>query len=172
LRLYFTLAITLVMTLAAVLDLRSRRIPNPLIVLGLAAALLPRFAVGLAAVGMGVAGAGVGLLIGLGLFALGAMAGGDGKLLMVVGAFFGPVQLFGALLSIAVAGGILAIAAAIAGGTILPALLSTGRLLQYLVSFGRAGEARALESSGAQRVPYAVAIAAGSLFWWFWGGIV
>src|SRR5690242_1428893 len=115
LRLYFTVALVVVMGLAAAVDLRSRRVPNVLVAMGMAAALLPRFAVGLPAVGMGVAGAGVGLLIGLALFALGAMAGGDGKLLMVIGAFFGPVQLFGALLSIAVAGGILAIAAAIGG---------------------------------------------------------
>ncbi len=163
-------ALVVVMGAAAVADLRTRRIPNSLIVVGLLAALLPRLWAGLPELGLGVAGAGVGLLAGLGCFALGAMAGGDGKLLMVAGAFFGPVQVLGAFLAIAVAGGLLAIAAAIAGGTILPAVLSTGRLLQYYLSFGRVGERGTLASAGAQRVPYAVAIAVGSVVWRFWGG--
>jgi prepilin peptidase CpaA len=170
LQLLRSVAITAVLVAAAVADVRTRRIPNSLLLCGLAVALLARAPEGISGVAQGAMGAGVGLVIGLVLFAIRALGGGDGKLLMVAGAFFGPVQLFGALLAIAIAGGVLAIGAAIAGGTILPAMLSTGRLLRYLLSFGRRGEARTLDSSGAQRIPYGVAIAAGSLVWWFWGG--
>jgi prepilin peptidase CpaA len=165
-----SLALVVVLVVAAISDVRTRRIPNSLVLGGLAVALLARVPDGLSGTALGAAGAGVGLVIGLALFALGALGGGDGKLLMVVGAFFGPVQFLGALLAIAIAGGVLAVAMAIAGGTILPAMLSTGRLLRYLLTFGRGGELRTLESSGAQRIPYGVAIAAGSLAWWFWGG--
>lgn len=165
-----TIVLVTVMGAAAVADLRTRRIPNSLVIVGMMAALLLRLWAGLPVLWLGVGGAGVGLLAGLGCFALGAMAGGDGKLLMVAGAFFGPVQVLGAFLAIAVAGGVLAVVAAIARGTIVPAVLSTGRLLQYYLSFGRAGEARTSASTGAQRVPYAVAIAVGSVVWRFWGG--
>jgi prepilin peptidase CpaA len=155
---------------AAVLDYRTRRIPNALVLAGLCVALVLRALQGGDAITAGLIGAAIGLGIGYGLFTLGVFGGGDGKLLMAVGACFGgPDRMLGALLAIAVAGGGLGILWAVRQGVVLPVLLNTGRTLKYLLTFGRAGTLRTERSPGAISVPYGIAIAAGSLIWWFWG---
>jgi len=165
-----TAALVALVLAAAVLDLRTRRIPNRLVFAGLGAALALRGLVGVEAITAGLLGAAIGLAFGYGLFALGVFGGGDGKLLMAVGAFFGgPDRILGALLAIAVAGGGLGILWAVRQGVVLPVLLSTGRTVKYLLTFGRAGSLRTERSPGAISVPYGLAIAAGSLIWWFWG---
>jgi len=157
-------------TLAAALDLRDRKIPNWLIFAGTGAALLLRGLLGLELLRAGLVGTGIGLAVGYGLFALGVFGGGDGKLLMAVGACFGgPDRILGALLAIALAGGVLGILWAVREKVLLPLLLNTGRTMTYLLTLGRAGSLRTMTSPGAISVPYGVAIAAGSLIWWFWG---
>ena len=86
---------------AAVWDLKFRRIPNLLTVSGLLVALILRGIQGASPLIDGVIGAGVAALVSLPLFALGALGGGDGKLLIAIGGFMGPVRLAGALLMIA-----------------------------------------------------------------------
>ncbi len=49
-------------------------------------------------------------------------------------------------------------------------LASSFSLGKQWVLFGRAGVAPTLESPGVMSVPYGVAIAIGSLVWWFLGG--
>jgi prepilin peptidase CpaA len=155
---------------AAALDYRTRRIPNWLVLAGLAIALLLRALQGADAITAGLIGAAIGLGVGYTLFALGVFGGGDGKLLMAVGAYFGgPGAILGAFLAIALAGGALGIIWSVRAGVILPVLLNTGQTLKYLVTFGRAGSLRTGHSAIAMSVPYGLAIAAGSLIWWFWG---
>lgn len=165
-----TIALLGLVLVAAVIDFRTRRIPNRLVFAGLGVALLLRALQGADAITAGLIGAAIGLGVGYGLFALGVFGGGDGKLLMTVGAFFGgPDRMLGALLAIAVAGGGLGIVWAVRQGVVLPVLVNTGRTLKYLLTFGRAGSLRTERSPGAISVPYGLAIAAGSLIWWFWG---
>ena len=157
------------MGLAAVSDLRSRRIPNRLTAGSLIIALVLRGIVGLGPLLDGLAGAGLALAVGLLLFALGGFGGGDAKLLVVVGAFLGFGPTVGALLLIGVLGGLLGIFEAVRRRSILPAAYNAAGMMRRWVTFGRKGEGRTLESPGAVAVPYGVAIATGAVAWWFWG---
>ncbi len=147
----------------------TRRIPNPLTLAMLIAGLAVRAWVGTPALVDGLLGAALGLLVGLVLFRLGALGGGDGKLLIGVGAFLGWREFPPALLLIGVLGGLLGVAEAVRRGVILPAVLNAGRMMRYWLTMGRSGEQRSLTSPGAVAVPYGLAIALGALVWWFWG---
>jgi prepilin peptidase CpaA len=154
---------------AAVCDVRARRIPNALTVAALLVALVLRGAMGGGELLLGLAGFGMALLVLVPLFALGGVGGGDVKLLAAVGAFLGPTAFIVALLATAIAGGAMSLAWAIRRGVILPVLFSTGGLLKYVITFGHGGERTTRESPGAVSVPYAIAIAAGTLFALWYG---
>lgn len=155
---------------AAWIDLRSRRIPNRLTLGILLCGLLLRVLEGLGPLAQGLLGAGLGLAIAVVLFGLGAVGGGDGKLLIGVGAFLGYERYVGALLLIAVLGGLLGLVEAVRRGVILPAAVNAAGMVRRWLTLGRRGERRTLESPGAVTVPYGLAIAAGTVVWWFWGG--
>ncbi len=155
---------------AAWTDVRSRRIPNRLTLGILVSGLVLRALDGLGPLAEGLLGAGLGLAIAVVLFGLGAMGGGDGKLLIGVGAFLGYEQYVGALLLIAVLGGVLGLFEAVRRGIILPAALNAVGMVRRWVTFGRGGVVRTVDTPGAVTVPYGVAIALGTIVWWFWGG--
>jgi prepilin peptidase CpaA len=165
-----TAAFVVVMVLAAILDLRSRRIPNALTVSGAAIALILRAPLGWDALGSGLLGLGLGLLLTVPLFLVKALGGGDVKLLAAVGAFMGPVNLAGACLLIMLVGGVIAISETVRRGAIRTTLINVGYLLLRLVSPGRRYMAPTLGSPTAMAIPYGVAIAVGALVWWFSGG--
>lgn len=147
--------------LALLSDIRNRRLPNRLTVAGLAAALLLRAFAGPAAVLDGLGAGLAALAISLPLFAVGGIGGGDAKLLAALGAFAGLQQLWPALLTAGVLGGVLALALTIRGRVVVAALLNVGALGRYILSGGRRGSRPRLDSPGAIRVPYGVAIALG-----------
>lgn len=125
----------IVTAMAAVVDARRREIPHVfpavLAVCAVGAAFLDL--IGWSALAMGAA---LGLGLGLALFALGAMGGGDAKLLAAVGACLGPLPLLSALVYVGVIGGALSAVAmmrksrevaygpAIASGLFVHALVS------------------------------------------------
>jgi prepilin peptidase CpaA len=152
-------------------DLRSRRIPNWLTIGGMLAGLAVRVAMGPGPVGNAVLGIGLAALLALPFFAMGALGGGDVKLLMAVGAFMGPADLAWASLAIAVVGGVVALLEAMRRGVLLPTLASCGALILSWVTLGRRGKERMPGGDGRLAVPYGVAIAVGSLLWWFAGGL-
>jgi len=157
------------MATAAYFDLRYRRIPNVLTVTGLLIGLLLRGADGLDPLASGLMGAGLAALVSLPLFAMRALGGGDGKLLIAAGGFLGPDRFVGAMLLIAIIGGIMALLDALRRKIVLPVLLNTADLMKRIVTFGRAGSPHGLSSPGSVTIPYGVAIAIGSVLWWFWG---
>ena len=75
-----------VLLVACWTDLRSRRIPNWLTVGGMLAGLAVRASMGPGPVGTGILGIALAALLALPFFAMGALGGGDAKLLMAVGA--------------------------------------------------------------------------------------
>jgi Flp pilus assembly protein protease CpaA len=123
---------------AAASDLAWRRVPNVLVLTGmlLALALHWRLGGGGALLAQGLAGASVGLLLFLPLYAVGGMAAGDVKLLAMAGSFVGPWQALQVALLSAMAGGVLA-------------------LVCLQLARWRGGKADGM--------PYAVAIAAGTI---------
>lgn len=159
----------MVMAAAAAWDLKYRRIPNLLTVSGLLLALVMRGIQGADPLIDGVIGAGVAALVSLPLFAVGALGGGDGKLLIAIGGFMGPARLAGALLMIALVGGVMGVLDAYRRGVLLPVILNCLDLIKHWATLGRQGRRVALAMPGAITIPYGVAIAVGAVMWWFWG---
>ena len=115
----------------------------------------------------GVTGAILAFVLCLPFWVLGVLGGGDAKLLMALGGFTGPRDLLPGLLVIASLGGILGAADAMRKGILLPVLYNCGDIIKHWASLGRRGHNRSLATTGALAIPYGVAIALGSLVWWF-----
>jgi prepilin peptidase CpaA len=114
----------------AVIDLRTRRIPNLL--------TLPAAALGILFSMTGYAGQSVGsALLGLVLGAVfmlpgymwGGTGAGDVKLMAAVGSLLGPSLVMRAFLASAVAGGVLAVAVAISRGQFFATVLGAARMI-------------------------------------------
>jgi len=161
--------LSLVVVVAAITDLRSRRIPNWL--------TLPAIPVGVAAQTIygdgfwqGLLGACGGFLALLFLFAVGAGGAGDVKLFTVVGSFVGIRNLVEVFVLVALLGGVAAVFVALRAGAL-------GRVLRNISSIfmslgrGRWDEFRErsdLNRPGALSLAYGAVIAAGSLlFLWY-----
>jgi prepilin peptidase CpaA len=143
---------------AAVIDLRTRRIPNIL------TATLAAIGIGLAAAGFGRVGLGaalLGCLLGLAFMMpghiFGATGAGDVKLLAAAGALLGPKDTIYAFLYTAIAGGVLALIVAVARRRLSQTLESTSRL----VAGGEQARTEIESTSSDNRFAYAPAIAIG-----------
>ncbi len=183
---YSVLATLTVLLLAAAWsDLRQRRIPNAVVFPGALLALLlhtilPAGDGFLAPVpgGLGLGGAlkglAFGLLILLPFYRARGMGAGDVKLMAMVGAFLGPVQIWPVIFATLLAGGALAILMALRQrvfGRVFKNvyLMLFGGLLRLIRRALRAATPATTESApaGAEmsgvQLPYGAAIAAGSL---------
>jgi prepilin peptidase CpaA len=144
--------------LAAAIDLRTRRVPNPL------TATLAALGVGFAASGISSLTVGAslaGLVLGLAFMLPGHLFGGTGagdvKLFAAAGALMGPAPIVTAFLYTALAGGAMAIAIAARRGRLQRTL---GRTAQLVASGG--SNAALIEAPiENNRFPYAPAIAVG-----------
>jgi prepilin peptidase CpaA len=153
-----TAVVAVGMGAAAVIDLRTRRIPN------LLTATLAAVGVGLAAAGFGRVGLGasiLGCLLGLAFMMpghiFGATGAGDVKLLAAAGALLGPKDTIYAFLYTAIAGGVLALVVAVARRRLSHTLASTSGLVT-----GREQARADVESASSDnRFAYAPAIAIG-----------
>lgn len=163
---------------AAWSDLRRQRIPNVLVLAGMLLALalhsvLPSGHGFLSVLpgGLGFLGALNGLVFGLlallPFYLLRAMGAGDVKLLAMVGAFVGPVDIWWALLFTLVAGGALSVVLALHRGMLAGVLQNLHLMFLNLMFAAGSKEAvrpaRALVT--ASPMPYGVAIAVGSIGW-------
>ena len=171
LRIVTTVVLLTVLALAAALDVRTRRIPNVLTVGALLAALALQTPAGGTAVLGGLGGAALALLFVVPFFLLGALGGGDAKLIVAAGAFLGPAEVPGALGVTALAGGVLAIAAAVRAGALVPMLRSSAALAARAMTLGRSGSTAPAPVSNTLSVPYGVAIAIGVATWWLGRGL-
>ncbi|WP_219118079.1 prepilin peptidase [Janthinobacterium sp. UMAB-56] len=155
-------------------DVRSRRIPNGLVFGGALAALLLHAVLTPAGGGLGVPAALAGLALGLALllpmYMLRALGAGDVKLMAMVGAFMGPQQLMSATLLTLLAGGVLSLLVAACTGVLRQVLGNSYRMLFYSLLRGVSGGNARLDAPQAAsgRLPYAIAIAAGTLLSFFW----
>ena len=156
-------AALVVVALACVSDLRTRRIPNVL-TFGAAAGACGFFFAqrGFGGMGWAVAGWVVGGLMFLPLFALRGLGGGDVKLVAALGAWLGPAGAAWLALWAAMAGGPIAIGMALSHGYLGRALANVWSLLMFWRVAGvRPHPTLALESAEGPRLPYSVPIAVG-----------
>lgn len=165
-----------VLAFAVTSDVRHGRVPNLLVVLGTLAATVFHT---VAAPGEGVldtspgsiglvsllGGLMVGLVGLMPLYALRAMGAGDVKLMMVVGTFLGPLQTFGVIVLTFAAGGVLALAMALWQRSFKQLALNLRFMLTTSAVNAVTGQSAKFEplQQTAGRMPYAVAIAAGTL---------
>lgn len=175
----------LLLFVAAWHDIRTRRIPNILVFPGaivgvLLHVLFPQEMGGLGVLGS-LAGWGTGLVLLLPLYLLRIMGAGDVKLMAMTGAFLGAQETVGALLCVLLAGGVLALGAALCQGKLrvlwlnlnvmLLRTLAGGTMTGLFVSGkpgesaagGGAGDAVESATESAGTLPYGVAIAAGTM---------
>jgi prepilin peptidase CpaA len=148
---------------ACVTDLRSRRIPNVL-TFGAAAAALVYGGVtgGWSGLGSAVLGWLIGAVAFIVPFALGGLGGGDVKLLAAIGAWLGPIGAIWVALYTGVAGGIMAVAVALASGYLRKAISNVSLLLMHWRVWGlRPLSEVSLDGSDGPRLAYALPIFAG-----------
>jgi len=163
---------------AAWTDLRTRRIPNALTVGGAGLALALRAVEGgTTMLTSGLLGLAIAFGLALPLFALGAMGGGDVKLLAAVGAFLGTERLLVGLLAIAVTGGLVALVVAIRHGRLAETVGRAARLpVRFLLpahlrpDLGGASE-RTIDTPDALTIPYGVPIGLGAVVAWVLKGV-
>lgn len=158
---------------AAILDVQHHRIPNWLTYPGIALGILLRSVFfGLKGLGSGVAGSLIAGGIVFLFYVVRAMGAGDVKLLAAIGSLVGPSHAVIVLLATAICGGVLAIIYAICSGRIGATLKNVGVVLKFHSSSGMQAHPEInLDNPSALRMPYGLAIAAGTLYsfvgtWW------
>lgn len=164
--------LTALLLSAVIVDLRSRRIPNTLVLTGLVLAFIAH-TVALGTGSMPLAGPAwwaplAGLLTGLAsllpLYLLQATGAGDVKLMAMVGAFIGVQSVLTATLYTLLAGGLLSLVFMLGRGVTAQTLTNVRFLLTdwaLRASTGQGARLAPLQTTAA-RLPYAVAIALGT----------
>ncbi|SDY66936.1 prepilin peptidase [Nitrosomonas sp. Nm58] len=159
----------ILLLLAALQDIRHYRIPNAVVFPGaitgvLLHTLLPQELSGLGILNA-LAGLGVGLAVLLPLYLLRAMGAGDIKLMAMIGAFVGPASMLNVTLYILLAGGALAIGVVLWKGKLARLIdnLKIMLLMRLAGSSIASLPATGMLPESAGKLPYGVAIAAGTL---------
>ena len=159
----------IVLAVASFTDMRSRRIPNwlvlPFMVAGIA---VSGWLHGWHVIGQSVGGLALAALVLGAFFWMGVMGMGDVKLYAAIGAWIGPSQLILAMVITAMAGGVMAIGWAVCGGFLGELLRGSGDLMVGLKQRGlRPHPELVLANPLARKMPYAPAIAIGTLISFF-----
>ncbi|MGO9465600.1 MAG: prepilin peptidase [Isosphaeraceae bacterium] len=159
--------VSLILIEAAVIDGRSLRVPNWLtyhfLLAGLALAVLTG---GSDKLMWSTAGAIVGLLSLLPLYAIGGMGAGDVKLMAGLGAWIGPWLVFEAFVSTALVGAGIALGMMAYTGEIWKHLIMTqeiGREILVIRNPSALAERAAQRKPGMMLLPYGIPIAIGSI---------
>ena len=154
----------IVLAVATFMDLRVRRIPNWLVLPFLAAGIVASgWLHGWPGVGQSFAGMGLGILIYGFFFWAGGMGAGDVKLCAAIGAWIGPSQLFIALVMTGIVGGIMVLCWAAFGGFGKELFKETSDLVLLWKPRNGSDSQVALSDPVRRKMPYAPAIAIGTL---------
>jgi prepilin peptidase CpaA len=161
--------LTLALTLsAALLDWRSRRIPNWLTVPG----LILGVAVNTALTGwhgtlFALGGAGLALLILLPLVLLRALGAGDWKLMGAVGAFLGWKLFLFVMFGSILASGVMAVVQVYRTGRVMETLRNMLTLVKGFFAFGlKKNPQISLDNPRLLKLPFGVAVAAATIACW------
>jgi prepilin peptidase CpaA len=159
------------LTIATWHDVRSHRIPNLLILVGLVTGILSgAWLNGFAGVIHAMAGGLVGLFTLLPLYLLRTLGAGDVKLMAVVGLYLGPVDVLMVILGTFLAGGVMALVLAMRFGMMSQLLQNIKLMLLGAVVKMSAGQVPSMNDLPVSvgKLPYAVAITAGTLGYLGW----
>jgi prepilin peptidase CpaA len=159
----------MVLCVATITDVRSRRIPNWLVLPFLVAGIVVSgWLYGWHGIGQSFAGLGLAALL-FGLLAwMGGMGMGDVKLCIAIGAWIGPAQLFTALVLTGIVGGVMALCWAAYCGFLGDLFNGSGELIFGMKERGlRPHPKLTLTNPLARKMPYAPAIAIGTLISFF-----
>ncbi|RQS69534.1 peptidase A24 [Burkholderia sp. Bp8963] len=160
------LCVATLVIVAASSDITSRRIPNRLVAIGVAGALIAQCV--LHGIGAGatawLAGAATGFFMLLPFYLLRGMAAGDVKLMLAVGAWVGPALTVYIAVATFIAGGVGALAMVIWQGR-MRQLFANMRVIAIRAAVrGQGGASVApVEGESVGALPYGVAIALGTL---------
>lgn len=150
--------VVLLVTLAAVSDLRTRRVPNALVlafaVIGFVSQI---FLFGIEGFRSAGSGFGSGFLLYFPLWLLHARGAGDVKLLAAAGAFLGPRNTVVLFIVAALIGGVLAVVLVLLKGRVRETASNIAMILADLFRFRR--PAAGIHDPGALRLPHAPVIA-------------
>ena len=162
-------------------DVTSRRIPNWLVFTGMALGLVLN---GVLPKGFGfnsylpgglgwiasLEGLAIGLAVMLPLYLLRAMGAGDVKLMAMVGAFLGVEQVLGAVVATFLVGGVMALAIALKTRVLMQVMSNLKQMMFLGAVKVSAGQVPSLEGTAVStgRLPYAVAIAVGTMVSLVW----
>jgi Flp pilus assembly protein protease CpaA len=145
---------------AAIIDLRTRRVPNAL-TMSVACGGVAIAALGIGPIGIGAAISGclIGLAVMLPGHLIGGTGGGDVKLLASVGTLLGPTATLRAFVATAIAGGVIAVVVALRRRRMGATLAGTTRLVASMGSNATDVEHPRRDN----RFAYAPAIAVGAI---------
>jgi prepilin peptidase CpaA len=162
-----TAVLLLTLGAAVVTDLTRRVIPNWLTATAFVVGLGLAAVEGLGTLLLCLSGAVLMAAIGVPLFAVRVLGGGDVKLLIALGALVGVGRLPGVLAFTCAAGALLALLDAARHRVVVPLLLDCRDALTYYLTLGRRGRPMPVGTDARLSVPYAVAIGIGALAAWF-----
>jgi len=162
-------ALIAILVAAAWIDVKSHRIPNSLVFVGIVFAVLynglnPPYLRDNGWV-LALSGLGIGFIAFLPFHMLKAMGAGDVKLMAMVGAFLGPWPTFEATLATGIAGGVLAIGFIFWTGRVRQAFHNVSLVMSSNLLTAPAGQLdfSLSPNSSAGKLPYGVAIATGTI---------
>lgn len=161
----YATAANIIAVTAAVWDITTRRIPNPLVLVAFVLGLVLHFTFD------GWHGVGAALLSGLiagavffAFFVAGGMGGGDVKLMAAVATLYGFANMPSLLVLTSLAGGVMALVLAARHRRLKETLMNVGMIAAHHTQEGFAPhETHNVRNESALRLPYGVAIAMGCL---------
>jgi len=168
--------VLLVVSFAAIYDIRYRRIPNWLVLAGMLLGIgLNTFLFEWSGLRFSLLGLGLAFLVYFPLYLLRGMGAGDVKLMASVGAMVGWTNWIGIFIITAILGGLAAVALLFSRNRLLYGLTNVGYMVGDLLSFRppyARNEELDLSSGRSMKLPHGVFIALGSFVFltvvWLW----
>jgi prepilin peptidase CpaA len=158
---YLEVVLLLLVSIAAINDLATRRIPNRLLLVGLASALILHLVSAAPGVALlsALGGMGIGMAMFLPFYLVRGMAAGDVKLMAVIGFFSGPGETFSIAVLTWCLGGLMALFLIfLRRGRLRLALANIGNILSGVLTSGTRMETLEKQQS-AGAMPYGLAMA-------------
>lgn len=159
--------LVILVTLGGLIDMRTRRLPNWLALLGVCfGCVLNSFLFGFPGFQLSVSGAALGFGVYLAFYLIRAMGAGDVKFMAAVGAIVGPKVWLLIFFFTALCGGVVALVLLLTNGRLTKTLKNLGMMLYQLSRFQapyHANDELDVRSEKALRLPHGAIIALGTI---------